>query len=292
MSDLQIPGWELLRRGNIRDVYASDDRVLLVDSDRLSIFDCVLPDPIPGKGEVVTRLSAFWFARLDFVANHFITADFAAFPADLKSFADELSGRAMICRRARPLPVGCVVRGYLAGAAWDEYRERGTAGGHELPRGLREASKLPQPIFTPTSKAGDGYHRPTTWEQCRRMLGDDLAHLMREASLEVYDHGRARAESAGVIIADSKFKFGLIDEEPVLIGECLTPDSSRFWPADRWEPGSCPPSFDKQSARDWLLRSGWNHQPPAPHLPPEIIAQTAAKYREAYERLALGRCPA
>ena len=292
MSNLQLPGWELLRRGKVREVYASGDRALLVASDRLSAFDCVLPDPIPGKGEVLTALSAFWFQRLDFVPNHFITADPKAFPADLKNFAVELSGRATLVRRTKPLPVECIVRGYLAGAAWEEYRERGTVGGHEVPRGLREASKLPQPLFTPTTKAASGHDEPITWEQCRSLLGDDLAHQVREESLEVYEHGRAHAEHAGVIIADTKLEFGLVDDELLLIDECLTPDSSRFWPADQWEPGVHPPSFDKQFVRDWLLQSGWNRQPPAPHLPPDIIAQTAAKYREAYERLALGRRPA
>jgi phosphoribosylaminoimidazole-succinocarboxamide synthase len=292
MSDLQLPGWELLRRGKVREVYASGDRALLVASDRLSAFDCVLPDPIPGKGEVLTALSAFWFQRLDFVPNHFITVDPKAFPAELKNFAAALSGRATLVRRTKPLPVECIVRGYLAGAAWEEYRERGTVGGHEVPRGLREASKLPQPLFTPTTKAASGHDEPITWEQCRSLLGDDLAHQVREESLEVYDHGRAHAEHAGVIIADTKLEFGLVDDELLLIDECLTPDSSRFWPADQWEPGKHPPSFDKQFVRDWLLQSGWNRQPPAPHLPPDIIAQTAAKYREAYERLALGRRPA
>jgi phosphoribosylaminoimidazole-succinocarboxamide synthase len=292
MSDLQLPGWELLRRGKVREVYASGDRALLVASDRLSAFDCVLPDPIPGKGVVLTALSAFWFQRLDFVPNHFITVDPKAFPAELKNFAAALSGRATLVRRTKPLPVECIVRGYLAGAAWEEYRERGTVGGHEVPRGLREASKLPQPLFTPTTKAASGHDEPITWEQCRSLLGDDLAHQVREESLEVYDHGRAHAEHAGVIIADTKLEFGLVDDELLLIDECLTPDSSRFWPADQWEPGKHPPSFDKQFVRDWLLQSGWNRQPPAPHLPPDIIAQTAAKYREAYERLALGRRPA
>ncbi|MEI7864091.1 MAG: phosphoribosylaminoimidazolesuccinocarboxamide synthase [Chthoniobacterales bacterium] len=291
MSDLLIPGWELLRRGKVREVYASGDRVLLVASDRLSAFDCILPDPIPGKGEILTALSAFWFHRLDFIPSHFLAADFALFPSELKPFAAALAGRATLARRTRPLPVECVVRGYLAGAAWEEYRERGTVGGHELPHGLREASKLPSPLFTPTTKATSGHDEPITWEQCRRLLGDEAAHQVREASFEVYEHGRAQAERAGVIIADTKLEFGLIDDELLLIDECLTPDSSRFWPADQWEPGALPPSFDKQFVRDYLTRSGWNRQPPAPHLPPEIIEQTAAKYREAFERLALGRRP-
>jgi len=260
-----------------------------VASDRLSAFDCILPDPIPGKGELLTQLSAFWFQRLDFMPNHFLAADFATFPAELQPFAGDLSGRAMLCRKTEPLPVECVVRGYLAGAAWEEYREHGTVGGHEVPRGLREAAKLPQPLFTPTTKAAEGHDEAITWEKCRRLLGDDLAHAVREASFEVYDYGRVQAARAGVIIADTKFEFGLLGDELLLIDECLTPDSSRFWPAEAWDPGHHPPSFDKQFVRDWLLQSGWDRQPPAPHLPPEIIAQTAAKYREAYERLALGR---
>ena len=289
MSDLTLPGWELVRRGKVREVYASGDHVLLVASDRLAVLDAVLPDPIPGKGEVLTQLSAFWFQRLDFVPNHFLTADAAAFPEELKPFAGQLAGRAMLCRRAQPLPVACVVRGYLAGAAWDEYRECGTVGGHELPRGLREASKLPEPLFTPAVKTAAGGEELIGWDKCRRLLGDEIAHAVRAASFEVYEHGCAHAERAGVIIADTKFKFGLRDEELFLIDECLTPDSSRFWPADQWEPGTHPPSFDKQSVRDWLVASGWQPGQPAPSLPPEIVAQTAAKYREVYERLLLGR---
>ena len=291
MTELELPGWELVRRGKVREVYAREDRVLLVASDRLSAFDCILPDPIPGKGELLTQLSAFWFRRLDFMPNHLLSADFATFPAELQPFAGDLAGRAMLCRKTKPLPVECVVRGYLAGAAWEEYREHGTVGGHDVPRGLREASKLPQPLFTPTTKASEGHDEAITWEKCRRLLGDDLAHAVREASFEVYDYGRVQAARAGVIIADTKFEFGLLGEELLLIDECLTPDSSRFWPAEAWNPGQHPPSFDKQFVRDWLLQSGWDRQPPAPHLPPEIIAQTAAKYQEAYERLALGRHP-
>lgn len=291
MSSLQIPGWELVRRGKVREVYASGDQVLLVASDRLSAFDCILPDPIPGKGEVLTALSAFWFQRLDFVPNHFIAADFALFPETLKPFAAHLAGRSTLARRTKPLPVECIVRGYLAGAAWEEYRRDGTVFGHAMPSGLKDASKLPEPIFTPTTKAAAGHDEPITWDQCRRLLGDETAHAVRQASFEVYEHGRAHAERAGVIIADTKLEFGLLDDSIILIDECLTPDSSRFWPADQWKPGEHPPSFDKQFVRDYLINSGWNRQPPAPHLPPEIIAQTAAKYREAYERLALGRRP-
>jgi len=289
MTALAIPGWELVRRGKVREVYAAGDRVLLVAGDRLTVLGAAVPDLIPGKGEVLTQLSAFWFQRLDFVPNHFLTADAAAFPAELKPWAAQLGGRAMLCRRARPLPVACVVRGYLAGAAWDEYQARGTVGGHELPRGLREASKLPEPLFTPAVQTAAGDEELIGWDRCRRLLGDEIAHAVRAASFEVYEHGRAHAERAGVIIADTKFKFGLHDEDLFLIDECLTPDSSRFWPADQWEPGTHPPSFDKQFVRDWLVASGWSPGQAVPPLPPEIVAQTAAKYREVYGRLLLGR---
>ena len=292
MTKLEFPGWDLIRRGRVREVYASGGRVLLVASDLLAVDDAVLPEPIPGKGEVLTQLSVFWFQRLDFVPNHFLTADVAAFPAELKAGAERLQGRAMLCRRAQPLPVSCVVRGYLAGVAWEEYRARGTVAGHELPRGLREASKLPEPFFTAAVKNSAGGDALIGWDKCRRLVGDETAHAVREASFEIYEHGRARAERAGIIIADSKFKFGLREEELLLIDECLTPDSSRFWPADAWEPGVQPPSFDKQSVRDWLVRTGWRPGAPVPALPEEIVARTAARYREVYERLLLGRQPA
>ena len=292
LLECNLPGIPKLRSGKVREVFDLGDSLLIVATDRISAFDCILPTGIPRKGEVLTQMTAFWYGVLDFVPNHFLTADFPAFPTDLQPFAAQLSGRAMLCRKSKPLPVECVVRGYLAGAAWEEYRAHGTVGGHEVPRGLREAARLPEPLFTPTTKASEGHDEPITWEKCRSLLGDELAHAVREASIEVYDYGRVHAERAGVIVADTKFEFGLIDDELVLIDECLTPDSSRFWPADQWEPGMHPPSFDKQFVRDWLLQSGWNRQPPAPHLPTDIIAQTAAKYREAYERLALGRGPA
>ena len=289
MTDLQIPGWELIQRGKVREVYASGDQVLLVASDRLSAFDCILPDSIPGKGELLTRLSAFWFQRLDFVPNHFLAADLPLFPAELQSFGPRLGHRSMLCRKTKPLPVECVVRGYLAGAAWEEYQGRGTVGGHEVPRGLQQSSRLPEPLFTPTTKATTGHDEPISWDQCRRLLGEETAHAVREASKEIYDYGRAHAAQAGVIIADTKLEFGLVGDELLLIDECLTPDSSRFWPSDQWEPGTHPQSFDKQFVRDYLLGSGWNRQPPAPALPEKIIEQTAARYREAYERLALPR---
>lgn len=269
MTELKIPGWDLIRRGKIHAVYASGDRVLLAASDCISIAGCVLPEAIPGKGRIVTGLSAFWFQRLDFVPNHFITADFAAFPKELKPFEAELSGRALLARRTQPLPVKCVIRGYLA----------------------EEAARLPSPLFIPEARAENGAATPITWEQFRRLAGDELAHRIREESFEIYDHGRAHAGRAGIIIADTSLEFGLLDGDLVLIGDCLTPDSSHFWAADQWEPGRQPASFGKQFVQDYLAASGWNRQPPAPRLPADIIAQTAARYREAYERLAVGRRP-
>lgn len=285
MTQAKLPGITKLCSGKVREIFDLGELLLLVATDRISAFDCILPDPIPGKGEVLNRLSAFWFQRLDFVPNHFVAAEFALFPEELASFEKELSGRAMIVRKARPLPVECVVRGYLAGSAWKEYRESGTVGGIRLPKGLRLADKLPEPLFTPTTKAAAGHDEPLTWDQCRRLLGDEVAHDVRDKSLELYAHGRAFAASTGILIADTKFEFGVSDENIILIDECLTPDSSRFWPADSWQPGKNPPSFDKQFVRDHLEGTGWNKQPPAPRLPAEVISRTAAKYQEALDRL-------
>lgn len=282
----------MIHCGKIHAVYASGDRVLLAASDRIPVSGCVLPDPIPGKGRIVTGLSAFWFQRLDFVPNHFITADFAAFPNELKPFESELAGRALLARRTQPLPIHCVIRGHLAGEAWDEYRAHGTVGGQKIPDGLQEAARLPSPLFIPGTRAENGAATPITREQFRRLVGDELAHRIREESFEIYDHGRAHARRAGIILADTSLEFGLLDGDLILIGDCLTPDSSHFWAADQWEPGRQPVSFAQQFVHDHLAASGWNRQPPAPHLPAEIIARTAARYREIYDRLAVGRRPA
>jgi phosphoribosylaminoimidazole-succinocarboxamide synthase len=214
-----------------------------------------------------------------------IETEVSAFPDQLKPYADILRGRSMIAKKAKPLPVECVVRGYVAGSGWKEYRESGTVGGHAVPEGLKQCERLPEDLFTPSTKADEGHDEPITWSQCRALLGDETAIRVRDMSLELYRHGRAYAASRGIIIADTKFEFGIHDGEIILIDECMTPDSSRFWPADQYQPGGNPPSFDKQFVRDWLENCGWDKHPPAPELPPEIIARTAGKYREALIRL-------
>ena len=280
-----LPGIPKLRSGKVREVFDLGEHLLLVATDRISAFDCILPNAIPGKGEVLNRLSSFWFHRLDFVPNHMVETEVAAFPQELRPYADILRGRSLIAKKAKPLPVECVVRGYIAGSGWKEYQSEGTVGGHEVPAGLKQAGRLPEDLFTPSTKAEEGHDEPITWSQCRSLLGDETAHRVREMSLELYRAGRAYAASRGIIIADTKFEFGIHDGEIILIDECMTPDSSRFWPADLYQPGGSPPSFDKQFVRDWLETCGWDKQAPAPELPPEIVAKTAEKYHEALTRL-------
>ncbi len=282
---LDLPGIKKLRSGKVREVFDLGEHLLLVATDRISAFDCILPNAIPSKGEVLNRLSAFWFGRLDFVPNHLIETEVSLFPAELKPYAEILRGRSMIAKKATPLPVECVVRGYLAGSGWKEYQEHGTIGGHSLPPGLAQADRLPEDLFTPSTKAEEGHDEAITWAKCRQILGDEIALQAREMSLELYRHGRAYAGTRGIIIADTKFEFGLLDGEIILIDECLTPDSSRFWPVDQYQSGGSPPSFDKQFVRDWLEHCDWNKQPPAPELPPEIVAKTSEKYHEALTRL-------
>jgi len=283
---LDLPGIKKLRSGKVREVFDLGENLLLVATDRISAFDCILPNAIPGKGEVLNRLSSFWFNRLDFVPNHMIETEAASFPAELKPFSEMLSGRSMITKKAVPLPVECVVRGYIAGSGWKEYQESGTVGGYPVPAGLRQSDRLPEDLFTPSTKAEEGHDEPITWAQCRALLGDEVAQRVKQMSLDLYRHGRAYAASRGIIIADTKFEFGIHDGEIILIDECMTPDSSRFWPADQYSPGGSPPSFDKQFVRDWLENCGWDKQPPAPQLPDEIVTKTAEKYREALTRLA------
>lgn len=282
---LDLPGVPKVGSGKVREIFDLGDQLLLVATDRLSAYDCVLPDPIPGKGEVLTRLSEFWFQRLDFVPNHLLTTRFSEFPEILQPYREQLEGRSMLVRKALPLPVECVVRGYLAGSGWKEYQESGTVGGHSVPAGLREAEILPEPLFTPSTKAAEGHDEAITWNQCRRLLGDEVALTVRQLALELYEHGRDLARRRGIIIADTKFEFGVTDGGIILIDECLTPDSSRFWPAESYQPGTNPPSFDKQYVRDYLSSLDWDKTPPAPSLPPEVIARTAAKYRSAWEQL-------
>jgi phosphoribosylaminoimidazole-succinocarboxamide synthase len=285
LLNCNLPGIKKLRSGKVREVFDLGENLLLVATDRISAFDCILPNAIPGKGEVLNGLSTFWFHRLDFVPNHMIETEVSAFPDQLKPYADILRGRSMIAKKAKPLPVECVVRGYVAGSGWKEYRESGTVGGHAVPEGLKQCERLSEDLFTPSTKADEGHDEPITWSQCRALLGDETAIRVRDMSLELYRHGRAYAASRGIIIADTKFEFGIHDGEIILIDECMTPDSSRFWPVDQYQPGGNPPSFDKQFVRDWLENCGWDKQPPAPELPPEIIARTAGKYREALIRL-------
>ena len=281
----------LVSRGKVRDIYAvGDDRLLIVASDRISAFDVVLPTPIPGKGEVLTALSNFWFARTrHIVPNHLTGAALDTVVPDPGERAP-LEGRAVVVRRLRPLPIEAIVRGYLAGSGWNDYRRTGAVCGIALPAGLRQAERLPEPLFTPSTKAQAGAHDENiNFARAVALLGEDVAEQVAAASRVIYELARDQAAARGIIVADTKFEFGL-DESGglVLIDELLTPDSSRFWPADSYAPGASPPSFDKQFVRDHLERVGWNKRPPAPELPPDIVTGTAARYREARRRLVGG----
>lgn len=272
-------------QGKVRDIYDLGKALLIVATDRISAFDVVLPDPIPYKGEVLTKISLFWFDRLaDVVPNHLLTAEECDLPESLAHYAESLRGRFMIVKKAEVFPVECIVRGYLAGSGWKEYREHGTVCGQRLPEGLVESSRLPEPIFTPSTKAAIGDHDENiSYERMVEIIGAERAGQLRDASLALYEAARDHAASRGIIIADTKFEFGLVEGEVTLIDEVLTPDSSRFWPADEYSAGGAQPSFDKQFVRDWLESSGWDKTPPAPPLPEDIIAVTAEKYIEAYE---------
>ena len=285
LLECNLPGIPKLRSGKVREVFDLGDSLLIVATDRISAFDSILPTGIPRKGEVLTQMTAFWYGVLDFVPNHFLTARFEAFPSVLHPFESQLRNRSMIVRKANPLPVECVARGFIAGSGWKEYQTSGTVGGHEVPADLLQSAKLPSPLFTPSTKAESGHDENITWKECRRILGDELAVQVRDLTIDLYEHGCAHASRAGILIADTKFEFGLADGELILIDECLTPDSSRFWPADSWMPGTNPPSYDKQFVRDYLETLDWDKTPPAPELPAEVAAKTSAKYIEAYEKL-------
>ena len=280
-----VEGLELIHRGKVRETYRVDDeRLLLVATDRLSAFDVVFDQPIPDKGAVLTRLSAYWFELLAPLGrSHFLSADLDDLPETAQT--PELAGRSMLVRRADRIDAECVVRGYLAGSGWAEYRRDGMVGGHRLPDGLQEAERLPEPIFTPSTKAEVGHDENITRDRLAEMVGSELARQLEDRSLAAYAAGAARAEATGLILADTKFEFGWIDGELALIDEVLTPDSSRFWDAAQYRPGSSPPSYDKQYVRDFVAASGWNKEPPAPTLPPEVIAGTRDRYVTAYERL-------
>ena len=276
----------LVHSGKVRDVYElGEDRLLLVTSDRISAFDVVMAEPIRHKGRVLTAISAFWFEVLaDVVPNHLLSTDVDELPTEVLAADPDLAGRIMICRRAEMLPVECIVRGYLSGSAWKEYRDRGTMHGQPLPAGLRESEQLPEPVFTPSTKS-DVHDVNITFDEAAEILGRDTAERARDIALELYRRGAELARERGIIIADTKFELGVIDGELVLCDEVLTPDSSRFWPLDRWAPGTTPPSYDKQPVRDYLESLDWDKEPPPPPLPAEVVAATSARYVEAYERI-------
>ena len=283
---LELPGVKKLKSGKVREVFDLGDRLLFVASDRLSAFDVIMPNGIPRKGEVLTQISYFWFAQTaTFQPNHLISRADEPLPENLRPFADKLSRRAMIVKKCRPLAIECVVRGYLAGSGWKEYQKSQTVCGIKLPPGLKESSELPEPIFTPSTKAEAGHDENISFAQAEKIAGADLAGQARAASLKIYNFARDYARKRGIIIADTKFEFGLDHGKLILIDEVLTPDSSRFWPADQYQPGRGQPSFDKQFVRDYLETLDWNKTPPGPELPPEVIAKTTAKDLEAYERL-------
>ncbi len=280
MSEAQLIG-----RGKVRDIYSTDNSLVLVATDRVSVFDIVLPTAIPDKGRVLTGLSLFWLDRTkDVVSNHLISADADDLSPPLKGDPD-MRGRAMKVVKAEPVMVECVARGYITGSGWKEYQQTGSVCGVELPAGLAESEKLPEPIFTPTTKAAEGHDLPLTLEDTIEQVGEGLAQRLKELTLTLYLFGADYAAERGIILADTKFEFGLADGELILIDEVLTPDSSRFWPAAGFEPGHGQPSFDKQYVRDWADSTGWDHEPPGPEIPGDVVAATADRYREAYERI-------
>ncbi|MGA7991800.1 MAG: phosphoribosylaminoimidazolesuccinocarboxamide synthase [Thermoanaerobaculia bacterium] len=285
--ETSLPGLPPPRRGKVRDVYDLGDRLLLVATDRISAFDCVLSPGIPDKGKILTQLSNFWFRRFtEVVPNHLIETDVARFPPAAAAHAALLAGRSVLVKKTGVVPFECVARGYLAGSAWKEYQSSGSVCGIRLPPGLREADRLPEAVFTPATKAQSGHDINVSFEAMATSAGPALAARLKSVTLELYGRAAAYAAGRGIVLADTKFEFGL-DEAGnlVWIDEALTPDSSRFWPADTWRPGGSPPSFDKQFVRDFLERTGWNKTPPAPILPPDVVAGTRARYVEAYERL-------
>ena len=283
---LDLPGIPRLKSGKVREVFDLGDRLLFVATDRISAFDCIMPNGIPRKGEVLTQISHFWFEQTaDIVPNHRLARADDPLPPVLHPFAAQLAGRSMIVKKAQPLVIECVVRGYLAGSGWKEYRASQTVCGIKLPAGLQECAELPEPIFTPATKAETGHDENIPFAEAARLVGAEIAGQARELSLKIYRFARDYARQRGIIIADTKFEFGLFDGRLILIDEVLTPDSSRFWPADQYRAGRGQPSFDKQFVRDYLETLDWNKTPPAPALPADIVAKTQAKYFEAFERL-------
>ena len=287
MIEEALPGLRLFNRGKVRDIYDLGDNLLLVATDRISAFDVILPTPIPGKGKILTALSEFWFGIIkDIIPNHLITTRFDEFPTACLPYREKLEGRSMLVKKSTPAPVECIVRGYLAGSGWRDYQNTGSVCGIPLPRGLVEASRLEQPIFTPSTKAVIGAHDVNiTFDDMLTKLGKKRAEAMRDSSIAIYKRASHLAETRGIIIADTKFEFGLEADKVILIDEVLTPDSSRFWPVDGYRPGKTPDSFDKQFVRDYLLNLPWDMKSPPPELPPEIVKRTQEKYAEALRRL-------
>ena len=290
LRETQFAGLSPSARGKVRDIYDLGDKLLIVATDRLSAFDVILPTPIPDKGRVLTQLSLFWFDLLkDVIPNHVLNA--TEFPAPFDKFRDDLAGRSMLVRKTKPLPIECVVRGYVSGSGWKDYRTTGKICGILLPNGLLESGRLPEPIFTPATKAISGHDENIPFEQAETMVGKELAAKVRAVSMELYRRASAHAEPRGIIVADTKFEFGLLNDELIWIDEALTPDSSRFWPAAHYSPGGPQASFDKQFVRDYLERMRWPKTPPGPELPPEVVDATREKYREAYRILTSRELP-
>ncbi|MBI3281021.1 MAG: phosphoribosylaminoimidazolesuccinocarboxamide synthase [Acidobacteria bacterium] len=286
LLETDLPGLDRHARGKVRDIYRFEDKLLIVATDRISAFDYILATGIPAKGVVLTQLSLFWFDFLrDLVPNHLISANVDEYPAALHRYRDQLEGRSMLVRRAQMFPVECVARGYVSGSGWKDYQATGAICGIPLPPGLRESDRLPEPIFTPATKATSGHDENVPFEQVAQMVGGDLAARLRSLTLAIYSKAARYAESRGIIIADTKFEFGLSGGELLLADEVLTPDSSRFWPAETYQPGGPQASYDKQYVRDYLESIHWNKQPPAPALPVEVALRTSAKYRQAYTAL-------
>ena len=283
---LDLPGIKKIKSGKVREIFDLGDRLLLVASDRISAFDVIMPNGIPQKGAVLTQISFFWFDRVaSLVPNHLLAKTDDPLPKNLQPFADKLARRTMIVKKAKPLAIECIVRGYLSGSGWKEYKKSQTVCGIKLPAGLTESAELPEPIFTPSTKAEAGHDENISFEEACKIVGKDLATQASDLSLKIYKAGCDYARQRGIIIADTKFEFGISDGKLILIDEVLTPDSSRFWPADQYQPGKGQPSFDKQFVRDYLETLDWNKTPPGPVLPQEVVAKTSAKYLEAYERL-------
>ncbi len=286
LLDLDLPGIRKLKSGKVREVFDLGDRLLFVATDRISAFDCVMPNGIPRKGEVLTQISYFWFGKTEgFQANHLVSSADSPLPPNLAQYSAKLARRSMIVRKAKPLAIECVVRGYLAGSGWKEYRQRQTVCGIKLPPDLKESSELPTPIFTPATKAESGHDENISYDEAVKIVGPAIAEQARAASLKLYNFARDYARGRGIIIADTKFEFGELDGKLILIDEVLTPDSSRFWPAADYQAGRGQPSFDKQFVRDYLETLDWDKTPPAPALPVDVVAKTQAKYLEAYELL-------